>query len=295
MTTVETDRAVAETPAVVPPGTVPAAGRVAAHPLRLTFPRVVRSEWLKLVTLRSNRWMLLGLLGALAGVGVMAASVATGGTSAPGGANGPTFSTADPMALVMSGANFGVLLVAVLGTLVGAREYGSGLVRTTMAAVPSRWPVLAARLIAFLAALVPVVVTGVLVAFTAGMAVLSRAGEASLGWSDDGVLQVLAGQVGYLTAVGVIALAVGSLMRGIAAGLAVVIGGVLFLPTLAGALLPSGWSDVLQYLPSNAGASLTSMTVPAGYLAAGPAAAVLAGWVVAVLTLAVALLRRRDV
>jgi ABC-type transport system involved in multi-copper enzyme maturation permease subunit len=199
------------------------------------------------------------------------------------------------MALVMSGANFGVLLVAVLGTLVGAREYGSGLVRTTMAAVPSRWPVLAARLIAFLGALVPVVVTGVLVAFTAGMAVLSRAGEASLGWSDDGVLQVLAGQVGYLTAVGVIALAVGSLMRGIAAGLAVVIGGVLFLPTLAGALLPSGWSDVLQYLPSNAGTSLTSMTVPAGYLATGPAAAVLAGWVVAVLALAVALLRRRDV
>lgn len=261
---------------------------------RLRFTRVVRSEWIKQQTLRSTRWTLLGLFVALAGFGVLAASVATSGTAAPGG-NGPTFSTDDPMNLVLSGANFGVLLVAVLGTLVGAREYGSGLVRTTMAAVPARLPVLAARLVAFLGSLVPVVVAGVLVAFTAGMAVLDRAGVATLGWSDDGVVRVLAGQVGYLTAIGVLGVAVGTLMRAVAGGLGVVIGGVLFLPTLADALLPSGWDDVLRYLPSNAGTSLTSLVVPAASLSVGPAAAVLTGWVTGAVVLAAALLRRRDV
>lgn len=261
---------------------------------RLTFARVVRSEWVKQQTLSSTRWILLGVLVALAGVGMLAASVATGGATPPAN-GGPSFSTDDPLALVMAGSNFATLLVAVLGTLVGAREYGSGLVRTTYAAVPSRLPVLAAKILAFLGSLVPVVTVGVVAAFAGGMAVLDASGVATLGWGDDGVLAALLGQVGYLCALGVIGVAVGSTMRAVAGGLGVVIGGVLFVPVLAQALLPSSWSEVLRYLPSNAGASVTSVVTPAGMLDAGPAAAVLAAWVVGCVGLAALLLKRRDV
>ena len=263
---------------------------------KLTFARVVRSEWIKQWTLSSTRWTLLGLFVSLAGFGMLAASVATGGASDPAaGGPGPGFSTSDPMALVMSGANFATLLVAVLGTLVGAREYGSGLVRTTYAAVPSRLPVLAAKILSFLGSVVPVVTVGVVAAFTGGMAILDAAGSPSLAWSDPGVLGALAGQIGYLSALGVIGLAIGSAMRAVAGGLGAVIGGVLFVPVLAQALLPQSWSEVLKYLPSNAGTSVTSITAPDGMLAAWPAAAVLAAWVVGCVGLAAALVKRRDV
>lgn len=261
---------------------------------RLTFARVVRSEWIKQWTLSSTRWLLLAAVVSLAGFGMLAASVATGGSTAPQN-GGPSFSTDDPLALVMSGANFATLLVAVLGTLVGAREYGSGLVRTTMAAVPSRLPVLAAKVIAFLGSLVPAVTVGVVVAFAGGMAILDASGAATLGWSDSGVVGALLGQIGYLSALGVIGLAIGSAMRAVAGGLGVVIGGVLFVPVLAQALLPDSWSDVLKYLPSNAGTSVTSIATPEGLLAAGPAWAVLAAWVVGCVGLAAVLLKRRDV
>lgn len=283
-------------PADVPPAPVTGRpGRRGAAP-RLTMARVVRSEWIKQQTLSSTRWLLLGLFVSLAGFGMLAASVATGGATdpAPGGP-APTFTTDDPLALVMSGANFATLLVAVLGTLVGAREYGSGLVRTTLAAVPSRLPVLAAKILAFLGSVVPVVTVGVVAAFAGGMAVLDAAGAATLRWSDPGVLGALTGQVAYLSAIGVIGLAVGSAVRAVAGGLGAVIGGVLFVPVLAQALLPESWSDVLKYLPSNAGTSVTSLTTPDGLLAAGAAAAVLAAWVVGCVGLAAVLLRRRDV
>lgn len=283
-------------PAAVLPTTPPAArpAAPATTPYRLSFARAVRSEWIKQQTLPSTRWTLLGLLVSLAGFGMLAASVATGGSTTSSGP-GPAFSTSDPMALVMSGANFATLLVAVLGTLVGAREYGSGLVRTTVAAVPSRLAVLGAKLIAFLGSAVPVITVGVVAAFAGGMAILGSAGSPTLGWSDPGVLGALAGQVAYLSALGVIGVAVGVAMRAVAAGLAVVIGGLLFVPVLAGALLPSSWSEALKYLPSNVGSSITSLTTPAGMLAAWPAAAVLAGWVIGCTALAAVLLRRRDV
>jgi ABC-2 type transport system permease protein len=271
----------------------PAAARREAPAYRLTFARVVRSEWIKQQTLASTRWLLLGLLVALAGFGMLAASVSTGGTTTDGA--GPDFTGGDPLSVVLSGANFATLLVAVLGTLVGAREYGSGLVRTTMAAVPSRLAVLAAKLLAFLGALVPVLAVGLAVAFVGGSAVLEAGGGAAPAWSDDGVPAVLAGQLAYLAALGVVAVAVGAAMRAIAGGLGVVIGGLLFVPVLAQALLPESWSDVLRFLPSNVGTSLTSLTVPDGLLQPWPAAAVLAGWVVGSVGLAAVLLRRRDV
>lgn len=262
--------------------------------LRLTFPRVVRSEWLKQQTLPSTRWTLAGLFVAIAGFGVLAALMSTG-SATPSDGTGPDFSGEGPLSVVTSGANLGVLLVAVLGTLVGAREYASGMVRTTFAAVPSRLPVLVAKVVAFLGSVVPVVVLGLATAFVGGTAVLENVGSATVALSDDGVLQALAGQVAYLSGIGLLGLAVGSMMRAVAGGLVVVIGGVLFVPALAGALLPDSWSDVLAYLPSNAGTSLTSLTAVPGLLGAGAAAGVLAAWVVGSLGLAAVLLRRRDV
>ena len=90
---------------------------------RVTWPRVLRSEWCKLWSLRST-WYTLGLTVVL----VLALGIAAG--SAGAGASG------DPVDAALFGINFAQLLLPVLGALTAAGEHATGTVRATMAAVP---------------------------------------------------------------------------------------------------------------------------------------------------------------
>ena len=143
--------------------------------------------------------------------------------------------------------------------IVGAREYSTGMIRTTLAAVPARLPVLWGKLATFVGVLAPVVLVGVLVSFFAGMAILDAGGAATVSWSDVGVTRAVIGTAVYLVGLGVIGVALGILLRGTAGGIGTVIGAVLFVPILASALLPDSWDGVLKYLPSNAGQAFTAL------------------------------------
>jgi len=264
----------------------------AAGAPRTTLPRVVRSEWIKLRSLRSTWIMLGGLVVSIVAFGLISAAVATGSVSTQGG--GPAFAGASPVDTVLTGANFGIIIVAVMGVLVGAREYSSGLIRTSIAVVPRRWPVLLGKVITFLALLVPAVLVSVLVSFFAGTAILTSAGVASTTWSAAGVAGAVLGTMGYLVGIGVIGLCLGILLRSVGAGLGVLIGGILFLPTLASALLPASWDSVLKYLPSNAGLSFTSVEPVDSMLSYGAGLAVFVLWVVLAVGSATWALMKRD-
>ena len=250
----------------------------AVDALRTTLPRVVRSEWIKLRSLRSTWIMLASLFAAIVAFGLIAAATATGSVSITGGP--PVFAGASAVETVLSGAHFGILIVAVLGVLVGAREFSSGLIRTSLAAVPRRWPVLIGKLLTFLAVLVPTVALSVLFSFFAGTAILTDGGVTSTTWSGAGVAGALLGTIGYLVGLGVIGLALGVLLRGVGAGLGVLIGGILFLPTLASSLLPDRWDTALKYLPSNAGRSFTNVAASDSLLGYDAGVAVFVAWVV---------------
>ena len=257
-----------------------------------TVGRVVRSEWIKLRSLRST-WIMLGsLAAAIVAFGLISASVATGSVSTPGG--GPAFAGTSPVDTVLAGANFGILIVAVMGVLVGAREYSSGLIRTSIAVVPRRWPLLLGKLVTFVGVLLPTVLVSVLVSFFAGTAILSAAGVASVTWGTAGVAGAVLGTVGYLVGIGVIGVCLGILLRSVGSGLGVLIGGILFVPTLASALLPSSWDSVLKYLPSNAGMSFTSVATDSSMLTYGAGLAVFIAWVVLAVGGALGSLTRRD-
>jgi ABC-type transport system involved in multi-copper enzyme maturation permease subunit len=260
--------------------------------LRTSVPRAIRSEWVKLRSLRSTWLMLAGLFGAIVVFGLVAAAVASGQVSSPG--QGPAFSGASPVQTVLSGANFGVLLVAVMGVLVGAREYSSGMIRTSLAAVPRRWPLLLGKVATFVAVVTPVVVAGILIAFFGGTTILTNAGVASVSWSDANVASYVIGTVGYLVGIGVLGVALGMLLRGIGAGLGVLIGGVLFVPTLLSALLPDSWDSVLKYLPSSAGNVFTGAETTGDVLSYWAGVAVFVAWLVAAIGGAVWALLRRD-
>jgi ABC-2 type transport system permease protein len=274
----------------------PAAVRThATTAARTTTPRVIRSEWIKMRTLRSTWLTVGGIFFALIAFGLISALTASGQVEVTAGDGGPpAFGGTDPVSTVLSGANFAVLIVAVLGAIVGAREYSTGMIRTTLAAVPKRLPVLWGKLTTFVGVLAPVALVGVLVSFFAGMAILDAGGAATVSWSDDGVARAVIGTAVYLVGLGVIGVALGILLRSTAGGIGTVIGAVLFVPTLASALLPDSWDGVLKYLPSNAGQAFTSLSPGDTLLSPGAGMAVFAGWVVLAIVGAAIALKRRD-
>jgi ABC-2 type transport system permease protein len=224
---------------------------------RQTLGRAIRSEWIKLRTLRST-WIGMGaVVLLLVGLGAIAAAVSTGSVTTP--EEGGGFGNGDPLSTVLTGADFAVLLVGVLGALAGAREYGSRMILATIAAVPRRWQVVVSKVIVLTGVVLPTALIGVLAAFGVGMGILSAGDGATVALTDDGVLRSVLGMAGYITAIALMGLGLGILLRSVASSIGVLIGGVMVLPTLAGALLPASLDSVLQFLPSSAAAAFTTV------------------------------------
>jgi ABC-2 type transport system permease protein len=259
---------------------------------RITPTRVIRSEWIKLRSLRATWVGLAAFVLVLVGLGAIAAAVATGTVSTPDG-DGPGGS--DPLSIVLTGAQFGVLLIGVLGCLAGAREYGSRMITATVAAAPRRWPVVLAKAVSLTVVVFPTALLGSFAAFGIGTSILSAGDQATVSLSDDGVLSSVVGMAGYLTAIALLGLALGVLLRSAASSIGVLIGGVLILPVIAGALLPSSWDGLLQYLPSEAAAAFTVGGSGGEVLGSMTGALVLTAWVVGGLIAAVVSITRRDV
>jgi len=257
------------------------------------FPRVVRSEFIKLRTLRST-WILLGsMLVLFIAFGAIAALASTG--QIKDGRGGPPQSLGlDPVTTVLTGAGFALLIMAVFGVLSGAREYGSGMIRITLAFVPKRLPVLWAKVLVLIVYVLPVAILAGLGAFYLGMAVLSAAGHDTVSLGDSDAQRVLMGTAAYITGMAIIGLALGLAMRSMPGAIATVIGGVLILPALLTALLPESWRSVLKYLPSNAAAPFTEVNVRADLLGLVPGVIIFVAWVVLSLAVASWLLARRD-
>jgi ABC-type transport system involved in multi-copper enzyme maturation permease subunit len=239
--------------------------------------------------------MLAAFVGVLVGFGAIAAAVSTGSVTTPDG-GGPQVSGSDPLGTVLTGAQFGVLLLGVLGCLAGAREYASRMITATVAAVPRRWQVVVAKAATLTAVVVPAALAASFAAFGVGMSILSANDAATVSLAEDGVLLSVVGMAGYLTAIALLGLALGVLLRSVASSIAMLIAGVLILPGIAGALLPDSWDTVLQYLPTQAAASFTAVgSSSEATLGSTAGAIVLAAWVVVALVGAVVSITKRDV
>jgi ABC-2 type transport system permease protein len=265
--------------------------------LRLTPLRLLRSELLRFVTVRSNVVTLAAVAAVMVLIGVVAAATATGDVEGvgPGGAPAPGFSGTDPLTTVLAGQTPGVLVVGILGVLVGAREYGSGMIRTTIAAAPRRTGVLLARVGAFVLAVLPVVLVSTVAAWGVGSAVLEAGDVEVAAWSDPGVPRAVLGTGLYLTAIGVLGVCLGTLTRSIGQGIGWLVGLVLVVPGFGALLLPDDWQDALRYLPSTAGSAFTTITSSPDRLDPGAGALVLTAWLLAGVVGALTALLRRDV
>ncbi|WP_320778953.1 ABC transporter permease subunit [Streptomyces sp. CRN 30] len=248
--------------------------------VRTHLGHALASEWTKIRSVRSTMWTLGIFLALVIGIGLLVA-----------------VQTSDvdyrdvPYTL---SAFFGLLLAQIclitLGVLVVSSEYGTGMIRTTFTASPQRHRVLAAKLIIFFA------VAFVVSALSIGLVGLFTAGLHDEPSSTPWVGSVFMGAL-YVSLLGVLALAVGSMLRHSAGAITTMLGLVL-VPAILPAFLLFSESlrpiaeAVLEYNAINSLAAVFGLNSGSG---GGSQLAVLAVITAAAIAGAFALLDRRDV
>jgi ABC-2 type transport system permease protein len=254
----------------------------------VTQVRVVRAEWTKLRALRSTRWCTLIAVVLIVGVGAVVAGSGTAYHVSAGNSAAAGVSTA------LLGVLIAQLVLGVVAVLAFSGEYGTGMIRATLAVVPSRLPVLWAKLIVLAGLVLPVTLVCAVVDFFAASAIESSRGGSAISLTDPGVLRTVAGSSLYLTVVVVIGLALGALLRKTAAGLSVFAAVFFVIPVVVGTL-PHSITGFAPYLPSNAGEALWGQSATSAHaLSPWAGFAVLCGYAVVLTALAAWRLRRRD-
>ncbi|MFJ6784583.1 ABC transporter permease [Streptomyces yangpuensis] len=211
---------------MTPTTTTPDQPRSYTSPLPSPRPHLghaLASEWTKLISIRSTLWTLGALVVTVVGVGMLFVSQTSD-------RDYESISFTTP---ALFGLMVGQVAVMVLGVLTIASEHATGLVRTTFTAAPDRFRVLTAKYLVFS---VTAFVATTLSVFVVGIAAsLAHGGSAAGAHTADEWLGAVAGCL-YVTLLGVLALAIGALVRHSAGAIAVMLG-VVTLPPVLGAML----------------------------------------------------------
>jgi len=273
-------------PVPAPKVPTPIAPATVAGPV--TQVRVVRAEWTKLRALRSTWWCALTAVALIVGVGALVAGSGTAYHVSAANSAAAGISTA------LLGVLFAQLVLGVVGVLAFSGEYGTGMIRATLAVVPARLPVLWAKLIVLAGLVLPVTMLCAFVDFFAATAIESARGGSAITLTDPGVLRTVVGSSLYLTVVVIIGLALGALLRKTAAGLSAFAAVFFVIPIVVGTL-PHNITGFAPYLPSNAGGDLWGLSMTSAHaLSPWTGFAVLCGYAVVLTAAAAWRLRRRD-
>lgn len=207
---------------------------------RARFADAAAFEWIKVRTIRSTWWTLFAAAFITVGVAVIAGGHAVEGESAAG-----------VLDKIYLGLLLGQLAICHFGVLAATSEYGTGSIRSTFTAVPHRPRLLAAKaLVVFAVSLV----TGLLISFAAyGAGSLALGpGVAHPALSDGAVLRAVLGVGCYLGVLGVLALAMGLVLRASAGGITVAMSVTFILPIVFRLIGDTG-RPLLTWWPTEAG------------------------------------------
>jgi ABC-type transport system involved in multi-copper enzyme maturation permease subunit len=222
---------------------------------RAGFGGTLRSEFTKIRSVRSTYWTLLVLLVISVGIG---AAICAGTAANWDQASAADRATFDATQVSIAGLFYlGQLVIVVLGALVLTAEYSTGMIRTSLTAMPRRATVYAAKAVVFAVVALVVTLISAFIAFFLGQALLASTHEnATL--SGPNVLRAVIGSALYVTLVGLFAFAAGSIFRHTAATITSVIGLLFVIPILV-QLLPHSWrDDIVRWLPDSAGGAIST-------------------------------------
>ncbi|MEU3887102.1 ABC transporter permease subunit [Streptomyces sp. NPDC029041] len=185
--------------------------------VRTHLGHAIASEWTKIRSVRSTLWTLGVFVLLVIGIGTLTGVVVA--------ESDPALSGQSPLGLGFFGLLLGSMCIITLGVLTTASEYGTGMIRTTMVACPSRGRVLAAKAVVFfLTAFAVTLVSASLVAF---LHVAMLEGDGAKSPSGGEWLKGTVGISLYIALLGLLSLLVGSIIRHSAGAITIMIGAVL--------------------------------------------------------------------
>ncbi len=227
---------------------------------------VLHAEWTKLRSVSSTAWLLVGAV--VLSVAVSAGVAATTHVSSA--------DQQDPTGLSLTGINLGQAVIAILAIMVMSEEYGSGMIRVTLAAMPRR-PVLLAAKAVNVAALTfvtgAVAVSGCLLVgrfILPGTGLNAAHGYVLISLSQGSTMRAAFGSVVYLTLIALLSLGVATAIRDTAVSIGVVLGLLYLFPVLAQVVSDPTWHRRLERVaPMIAGLAIQNTTA-SGSLPIGP-------------------------
>jgi ABC-2 type transport system permease protein len=250
------------------------------------------AEWTKQRTLASTPWLLL----AAAALTITVSAAADAATRCPSGVCAD-----DPAKISLTGIYLGQAVVAVLAVMGVSGEYGTGMIRITLAATPRRVTVLAAKAAIVAGLALAAGTVAVLASLLAGRLILPghgigpSHGYPALSFSDGPVLRAASGSVLYLVLIALLSLGAAAVLREAAAAIGLVLGLLYLFPIIAAAGNATVSRHLEQIGPMTAGLAIQA-TTGLNSLPISPWAGlgVLAAWAAGALLLGGLLLSLRD-
>jgi len=264
---------------------------------RASFTGMLRSEFIKITSLRSTVALLLGVI--VFGLAVsLGLAFTMEGAGIPDQASVPFMLDQVTLGTVL----FGQLIAAVLGVLIVSGEYSSGTIQPTLIAVPTRLPVLGAKAVVLFSLATASGLIATLGSWAATYPLFAGV-DLAVELAAPGVLMSFIGASVYVGLSAILGLGVGALLRSVAASVATAMSVILLLPIVLSVLPASQVVRNLQLLSmSKAGDAMSNpldshggfVDLTAGYVSSGAGWAIASVWAIVFLALGAVRLRRGD-
>ncbi|MFC4504137.1 MULTISPECIES: ABC transporter permease [Streptomyces] len=251
--------------------------------------QVVRSEWTKIRSVASTVWTLSLAVVVTVGLGMLISALSSNEFDNMSDKDRLSF---DPTFISFAGMSLGQLAMIVFGVLVVSNEYSTGMIRTSLAAVPQRGVFLLSKIAVATGLCLAVGLVTSFVTFFLGQAMLGSH-RAEIG--DPGVLRAVIGGGVYMTLIAMFSMGVAAMLRSPMLSLGILMPFFFLISNILGNV--SATKKIGQYLPDQAGSKIMQVVTPVDNdTPYGPwgGLAIMALWVLAALAGGYALLKKRD-
>ncbi|MGW3422017.1 ABC transporter permease [Streptomyces phaeochromogenes] len=216
--------------------------------------QVVRSEWTKIRSVASTVWTLSLAAVVTVALGVLISLLSKNEFDDLSTKDRLSF---DPTFISFAGMSLGQLAMIVFGVLVVSNEYSTGMIRTSLAAVPQRGTFLFSKIAVATGLAFVVALATTFVAFFLGQAMLGSH-RASIG--DPGVLRAVIGGGLYMTLIALFSMGVATMLRSPMLSLGILMPFFFLISAILGNV--DATKKVGQYLPDQAGSKIMQVVTP---------------------------------